>query len=155
MNKILVCLMLIISVMYFPADNLLANNNYKTFKGKSSDSALIIKLENDWAKALIARDKKTVNQLLADDFIYTENEKMYSRAEVTAAAISETERIETAYNEDMRVHMKGITAIVTGWLYVNGKSGATGFKRKYRFTDIWFNKNGAWQLTAAQDYLLP
>ena len=119
------------------------------------DSALIIKLENDWAKALVNRDKKVFNKLLADDFFYTENEKMYSRAEVIQSVMSETETVEKAYNEDMQVHIKENTAIVTGWLFVNGKSAGTDFKRKYRFTDIWFKKKGSWQLIAAQDYLLP
>ena len=128
---------------------------YKANKEKNSDSAVIIKLENDWAKALIKRDKTVFNKLLADDFFYTENEKMYSRAEVIKAVMSESETVEKAYNEDMQVHIKDKTAIVTGWLFVNGKSEGVDFKRKYRFTDIWYNKNGNWKLIAAQDYLLP
>ena len=126
----------------------------KARKANIGDSALIIKLENDWANALVNRDKKVFNKLLADDFFYTENEKMYTRAEVMEAVMSTSETVEKAYNEDMQVHIKENTAIVTGWLFVNGKSTGTDFKRKYRFTDIWFKKNGSWQLVAAQDYLL-
>ena len=122
---------------------------------KENDSALIIKLENDWAKALIARDKIVFNKLLADDFFYTENEKMYSRAEVIQSVMTESETVKKAYNEDMQVHIKNNTAIITGWLFVNGKSAGVDFRRKYRFTDIWFKKNGNWKLIAAQDYLLP
>jgi hypothetical protein len=55
----------------------------------------------------------------------------------------------------MVVHLKDKTAIVTGWLFVNGKNNSKTFKRKYRFTDVWFNEKGVWQLGAAQDYLLP
>ena len=120
-----------------------------------ADSTIILKLENDWALALVNRDETVFNKLLADDFFYTENEKMYTRSEVIQSAMSISDTIENAYNKDMEVHIKDNTAIVTGWLFVNGKGSGSNFNRKYRFTDIWFNKNGVWQLIAAQDYLLP
>lgn len=124
-------------------------------KTKTGVSALIIKLENDWAKALVNRDEKVFNKLLAADFFYTENEKLYTREEVIASVMSISETIVSAYNEDMEVYIKDKTAIVTGWLYVNGKNKDGNFKRKYRFTDIWYNNRAAWQLIAAHDYLLP
>jgi len=124
-------------------------------KPSISDSSLIIKLENDWAKALVNRDASVFRRLLADDFFYTENDKMYSRADVLDAAMSETDTVESAYNKEMVVHLKGKTGIVTGCLFVNGRSKEGVFKRKYKFTDIWYNENGSWKLIAAQDYLLP
>ena len=124
-------------------------------KTNSNDSTLILQLENDWAKALIKRDEAVFNKLLAADFFYTENEKLYSRAEVIQSVMSVSETIASAYNEDMQVHIKDKTAIVTGWLFVNGKGVEGNFKRKYRFTDVWFNQKDSWQLIAAHDYLLP
>lgn len=124
-------------------------------KMNRSDSTLIIQLENDWAKALINRDETVFNKLLAADFFYTENEKLYSRNEVIQSAMSISDTVSSAYNEDMQVHIKDKTAIVTGWLFVNGKGGNEKFNRKYKFTDIWYKKKGTWQLIAAQDYLLP
>lgn len=124
-------------------------------KARSNDSTVIIQLENDWAKALVVRDETAFNKLLAPDFFYTENEKMYSRAEVIQSVMSVSDTVGSAYNEDMQVHSKGKTAIVTGWLFVNGKNSGGDFKRKYRFTDVWNKISGNWQLIAAQDYLLP
>ena len=121
----------------------------------SRDSALIIQLENNWAKALITHNEPVFNKLLATGFIYTENEKMYSREDVIRSAMSVEDTIRDAYNKDMQVRIKDKTAIVTGWLFVNGKNTGGTFKRKYRFTDVWYNIKGAWQLIAAQDYLLP
>lgn len=150
MKKVLAYLMPVIAILV--SIHLFGQN---TIKAKRSDSILIIKLENDWAKALIKRDKIVFNQLLADDFFYTENEKMYSREEVIKAVMSESETVQNAYNEDMQVHIKDNTAIVTGWLFVNGKSAGADFRRKYRFTDIWLKTNNKWQLVAAHDYLIP
>jgi ketosteroid isomerase-like protein len=104
---------------------------------------------------LINRDEKVFNKLLAGDFIYTENEKMYSRTEVIQSVMSVMDTVNNAYNEDMQVHIKVKTAIVTGWLFVNGKGAEGNFKRKYRFTDVWYNEKANWQLIAAHDYLLP
>lgn len=124
-------------------------------KTTAGDSTSVIQLENDWAKALVNRDETVFNKLLAADFSYTENEKLYSRAEVLRSVMSVSDTVASAYNEDMQVHIKDKTAIVTGWLFVNGKGADGSFKRKYRFTDIWFKEKGNWQLIAAQDYLLP
>ncbi len=147
MKKILLLLAITVSI------SVIAFGQHQ--KTSSSDSTLIIQLENDWAKALINRDETVFNKLLATDFFYTENEKLYSRTEVIRSVMSISDTVVSAYNEDMQVHMKDKTAIVTGWLFVNGKGVEGNFKRKYRFTDIWFNKKGIWQLIAAQDYLLP
>ena len=154
MKITLAYLMLAIQIL-FSINYSFGQNANKIQKEKSCVSTLIIKFENDWAIALITRNKIVFNKLLADDFFYTENGKMYSRTEVIQAVMSESETVEKAYNEDMQVHIKGNTAIVTGWLFVNGKGAGVYFKRKYRFTDIWFKKNGNWKLIAAQDYLLP
>src|SRR4051812_27271675 len=78
----------------------------KQNKSEHTDSALIVKSENSWAIALITRDKKVFNNLLDEDFFYTENEKMYSREEVIQSAMSVTDTVENAYNEDMQVHIK-------------------------------------------------
>ena len=148
-------LITVIAILCFSGKYSFCQNGFKPKREMKNDSTLIIKLENDWAKALINRDEKTFNKLLATDFFYTENDKMYSRAEVIQSSMSVSETIENAHNEDMVVHIKEKTAIVTGWLFVNGRNSNDAFKRKYRFTDVWFKQNGNWQLIAAQDYLLP
>ena len=124
-------------------------------KIQNNDTTVILRLENDWASALIIRDESVFNKLLAADFFYTENEKLYSRAEVIQSVMSVMDTVNSAYNQDMQVHLKDKTAIVTGWLFVNGKGVGGSFNRKYRFTDIWYNEKGKWQLMAAHDYLAP
>lgn len=155
MNKILIPFIISVSILCFTVKYSHGKHYYKSEKENNSDSVLIIKLENDFGIALINRDEKMLNKLISDDFFYTENEKIYTREEVMQAFLAESEKVESAYNEDMQVHFYDNTAIVTGWLYVNGKGTGGDFKRKYRFTDIWFKKNGDWQIIAAQDYLLP
>ena len=66
MKKTLAYLMPAIVILFFYINFSFGQNANKAHK--ENDSALIIKLENDWAKALVARDKIVFNKLLADDF---------------------------------------------------------------------------------------
>lgn len=145
----------LISVLLFSVSKSNSRNSFETVSDNSDDSAMIVKLENDFAAAVVNRDETVINKLIAENFIYTENENMYSRSDVIQSFLSASDVIESAYNEDLQIHLYDNTAIVTGWLYINGKSSGTDFKRKYRFTDIWYKKNGNWQIIAAQDFLLP
>ena len=155
MRKDLNYISLSISIILLTVRLSFGNQSNESEKVSRNDSALIIKLENNFADAVVNRDEAAINELISDDFIYTENEKMYSRSEVIQSFLSPTDIIESAYNEDLQVRIYDKTAIVTGWLYINGKSSGPDFKRKYRFTDIWYFKDRRWQIIAAQDYLLP
>lgn len=154
MRKDLNYISLSISIILLTVRLSFGNQSNESEKVSRNDSALIIKLENNFADAVVKRDEAAINELISDDFIYTENEKMYSRSEVIQSFLSPTDIIESAYNEDLQVRIYDKTAIVTGWLYINGKSSGTDLKKKYRFTDIWYFKDRRWQIIAAQDYLL-
>jgi len=112
-------------------------------------------LEDDWALALIHRDAAVFRRLLADRFIYTEDDRTMSRDEMLHEIVAGSDTVTTAHNEDMRVHHFGATAVVTGWLVVGGRGPSGPFDRRYRFTDTWVYRRGGWQIVAAHDYLVP
>ena len=119
-------------------------------------AAEIIRLENQWATGLVKRDRVLFEKLLAPKFVYTENDKLMSRAEVLHEVAEGADRVTAAHNEQMVVHEYGpTTAVVTGWLIVSfqGKQGA--YTNRYRFTDTWVKGSRGWQIVAAQDYLAP
>lgn len=120
------------------------------------DRAALIRLENGWTTALTKRDRGYFERVLAPDFIYTENDRLMSRAQVISDLMTGGDVVTSAGNDDMVVHMFGTTAVVTGLLHASGKSGNRPFLRRYRFTDTWVRKvDGSWHIVAAQDYLLP
>jgi hypothetical protein len=122
----------------------------------TSQSAEVIRLENQWATGLVKRDRVLFEKLLAPKFVYTENDKLMSRAEVLHEVAEGSDRVTAAHNEGMVVHEFGpTTAVVTGWLVVSfqGKSGK--YTNRYRFTDTWVRGSQGWQIVAAQDYLAP
>jgi hypothetical protein len=124
------------------------------FTVQDADTRALLKLEDDWASALVKRDRVMFERLLAEGFVYTENDELMDRSTVLNALVAGEDTVLAAHNDSMVVHRYGaVTAVVTGWLVVGGR-GATGeFHRRYRFTDTWVKQRGGWQIVAAQDYL--
>ncbi|HEV8495893.1 MAG TPA: nuclear transport factor 2 family protein [Gemmatimonadaceae bacterium] len=116
----------------------------------------LIRLENAWADGLVKRDTALFERLLAQKFVYTENDKLTRRAETLHDLVAGGDTVTAARNEGMEVHQFGaVTAVVTGWLIVEGRSKGAAFTHRYRFTDTWVKRQSRWQIVAAQDYLAP
>jgi ketosteroid isomerase-like protein len=120
------------------------------------DTRALLRLEDDWASALAKRDTVVFKRLLADGFVYTENDQAMDRGAVLDAVSRGPDTVEAAHNEELRVHRFGpVTSVVTGWLVVRGRGPNGPFERRYRFTDTWVKRGGRWQIVAAQDYVAP
>lgn len=113
-----------------------------------------IKLEDQWTTALVRRDTRTFDRLLAPNFVYTENASVMNRDDVIKS-VTGSDRVEWARNEGMRIHDFGDVQVITGMLHLRGKGTQGSFDRRYQFTDTWQRRNGRWQIIAAQDYLIP
>src|SRR5256712_10299609 len=122
---------------------------------QDAEARALLQLEDDWALALIRRDAAVFRRLLADGFIYTEDDRAVSRDDVLIDVVDGLDTVTTAHNEAMRVHRFGATAVVTGWLVVGGHGPNGSFDRRYRFTDTWVSRDARWQIVAAHDYLVP
>jgi hypothetical protein len=121
---------------------------------QDADTRTLLQLEDSWASALVKRDRVVFERLLADGFVYTENDQTMDRAAVLNGVVAGTDTVLAAHNDSMVVHRFGpATAVVTGWLIVGGKSAGGQFLRRYRFTDTWVKRSGRWQIVAAQDYV--
>lgn len=125
-------------------------------QGQDAETRALLKLEDEWASALVQRDTVAFKRLLAEGFVYTENDQVMDRAAVLEFVSRGPDTVEAAHNEELRVHRYGsVTAVVTGWLVVRGRGASGPFNRRYRFTDTWVKRNGQWQIVAAQDYVAP
>ncbi len=122
---------------------------------KALSSLTPLQLEDQWTTALVNRDARTFDQLLAPNFVYTENNAVMSRGDVIKS-VSGPDKVTWARNEGMKLHDFGDVQAITGILHLKG-SGNKGaaFNRRYRFTDTWQKRGGRWQIIAAQDYLIP
>ena len=113
-----------------------------------------IKLEDQWTSALVRRDARTFDQLLAPNFVYTEDASVMNRNQVIRS-VTGPDRVEWARNEGMKLHDFGDVHVITGVLHLRGRGKQGAFERRYQFTDTWQRRNGRWQIIAAQDYLIP
>ena len=113
-----------------------------------------IELEDQWTTALVRRDARTFDRLLAPGFVYTEDASVMNRNDVIKS-VSGPDRVEWARNEGMKVHDFGDVQVITGILHLKGKGKQGSFDKRYQFTDTWQRRNGRWQIIAAQDYLIP
>lgn len=131
-----------------------ASRNAQAPSAASSRELSPLQLEDQWTTALVKRDTRTFDRLLAPNFVYTENASVMNRQDVIKS-VSGPDKVEWARNEGMKVHDFGDVQVITGVLHLKGKGKQGTFDRRYQFTDTWQRRNGRWQIIAAQDYLIP
>src|SRR5258705_12599577 len=103
---------------------------------QDDETRALLRLEDEWASALVKRDSVVFNRLLAPGFVYTENDQMMDRAAVLHSVVAGPDTVTTAHNEEMLVHRYGSgTAVVTGWLVVRGRNTSGAFERRDPFPD--------------------
>ena len=116
----------------------------------------IAALEEAWIQAVIKRDAAAFNRLLAPGFVYTEDDRVYSKTQLIKEVTTGSDTVTSGRNEDLVIRVHGNTAIATGWLVLIGRGTGGAFERRYRYTDTWQRRNdGSWRVIAAQDYLKP
>jgi len=110
--------------------------------------ATILRLEDDWRLAQHRNDTTALLSLLAADvtFIGTSG-SLRDRADYLASrATSAMPRATTYEYSELRVRVLGSVAIVTGRAATTGE----GVAFQARFTDVWAQREGRWQLVAIQ-----
>jgi ketosteroid isomerase-like protein len=118
-------------------------------------SATILRLEAKWNAAYDRGDIATMNSLLADDFIITvEDGGTFSKSGYIAHYGDTTVHVETSEMSDLKVRMHGKTAVVTGGYHEKGTSKGKPYEYRDRFTDVWMNINGTWEVIAPH-YSIP
>ena len=119
------------------------------------DERALLGLEDQWAAAVVKRDRAFFDRTLSKGFVYTEDDRLITREAMVKDLLTGSDTITAARNEGMRVHGYGESAVVTGWLIMRGRGPTGPFDRRYRFTDTWVRLDNRWQIVAAQDYLVP
>ena len=117
---------------------------------QNTGSAIILGLEAKWNAAYDRGDIATMNTLLADEFIITvEDGSTFSKSGYIAHYGDSTVRVEISEMSDLQVRMHGNTAVVTGAYHEKGTEKGKPYEYRDRFTDVWMNINGRWQVIAS------
>src|SRR6266849_2045873 len=118
-------------------------------------SAKVLAAEDKWNTAYKRGDIATMESLLADDFIITlEDGSTFSKSGYIAHNGDLTIHIETTEMSGVSVRVHGNTAVVTGAYHEKGISKGKPYEYRDRFTDVWMNLTGKWQVIVSH-YSIP
>ena len=139
---LLACLVVCLSVPLLPQQT-------------SPEAAKILALEQQWTDAYRQRNIKLLTSMLAEDFIITvEDGSLYGKVGYMSHTADTGTQVDLAEESDLRVHMHGNVAVVTGAYHEMGSSKGKRYEYRDRLTDVWIKNNGQWQLIASQ-YSVP
>jgi ketosteroid isomerase-like protein len=122
---------------------------------KSDAGSKVLVLEAKWNDAYKRGDIAAMNSLLADEFIITvEDGHTFSKAGYIAQLGGGTTLVELSEMSDLKVRVHGNAAVVTGAYHEKGTIKGKPYEFHDRFTDVWMNVDGRWQVIASH-YSIP
>ena len=116
-----------------------------------SAQEILIELERSWNAAFYKQDLKTIESLLADEFIATyEDGSRGDRARELALARDFNQQVESAVQDDFIVKVYRDTAVVWFTLRLAGVRQGQRTEITLSYTDVWVIRDGRWQCVSTQ-----
>ena len=116
----------------------------------------VIDLDRKRMQAMATKDVATLESLIADDLIYTHSS---ARLDTKQSLIGNMESGSTVYTavepSDVKAQDLGDTVVLTGSCRISVMSQGRPNSFSVRFTDVYANKGGQWQMVAWQSTRLP
>jgi hypothetical protein len=121
----------------------------------ATDTARILALENAWNDAEMHRDIASLDLLIADTFVYTDEDGAFlNRSEWLNEIRTQSDQYEQLANNGVAVVIYENAAVVTGEYKERVKIKGKLILRSGRFTDTWVRRNGEWKCVASQATLI-
>jgi ketosteroid isomerase-like protein len=109
----------------------------------------LIKLENAWNDAVVKHDWAFLNQILADEWIWTSPDgSVWTKTQSLASLKSGEDVFTEAVADDIKVRVYGDVAVTTGHNTVKETTKGIDVSGQYRWTDVWVKRAGSWQCVA-------
>jgi ketosteroid isomerase-like protein len=111
----------------------------------------IIDLDRQRMTAMAKKDVAALTRILSDDLIYTHSS---ARLDTKKSLIGAMESGSTVYTSvepsDVVAQDLGDTVVLTGVAAISVNSGGNPNSFRVRFTDVYANKGGQWQMVTWQ-----
>ena len=111
----------------------------------------IIDLDRQRMTAMAKKDVATLTKILSDDLIYTHSS---ARMDTKKSLIGAMESGATVYTSvepsDVVAQDLGDAVVLTGIAAISVNSGSNPNSFRVRFTDVYANKGGQWQMVTWQ-----
>jgi hypothetical protein len=124
---------------------------------KSTVEATLKDIEDKWEASFMSHDPSVAQAYLGDDYRGVSSKgKVLNKSSLLAEIKKDTDTYTSARNGNMDVRVYGGQfAVVMGTSTEAGKGkDGKAFKRSFRWTDAWVDRNGKWQCVASQSMLL-
>lgn len=122
----------------------------------SDNGQKIIELDKKRMDAMCQKDIATLNALLSDDLVYTHSS---ARLDTKQSLIGGMESGKTVYTSvepsDVKAQDLGDAVVLTGAARISVVSNGRPINFGVRFTDVYVNQGGQWQMAAWQSTRLP
>ncbi len=122
----------------------------------AGNGQMIIELDKKRMTAMAQKDLATLNELLSDDLVYTHSS---ARLDTKQSLIGAMDSGSTVYTSvvpsDVKAQDLGDTVVLTGSCRIGVNSGGRPNSFGVRFTDVYANKGGRWQMVTWQSTRLP
>jgi hypothetical protein len=116
----------------------------------------VIDLDQKRMTAMAQKDTATLKTLLSDDLIYTHSS---ARLDTKQSLIGNMESGSTVYTavepSDVKAQDLGDAVVLTGSCRISVMSQGRPNSFSVRFTDVYANKGGQWQMVTWQSTRLP
>jgi ketosteroid isomerase-like protein len=120
-----------------------------------ADQSKIRALENVWNLAIVHKDVRALDQLLADNFAGTDfDSTVMNKAQFIASISDKNYHPQQMMNEAIDVHLHANSAVVTGIYREKGSNKGKAYDFRARFTDTWVFENGEWRCAASHSTIL-
>ena len=111
----------------------------------------LLKLEKEFARAIVKNDAEAIEQFLADDWVIIDPDGgVIDKSRFLGVIKSGTLTHEMMESDDVWVRIYGDTALVSGLTRTKGKFMGQEFSTQERATDVFVMQNGRWQCVFSQ-----
>jgi len=119
------------------------------------DRAQLLALERAWDTAVVKRDVKSLDRILADDFMLIWiNGQISGKREMLANVAARKADIDPFETEDVNVRIYGDAAILTGRFTQTARLGERHETNQFRYTDVYHRTRRGWQVVSAHASLI-
>ena len=111
----------------------------------------LLKLEKEFARAIVKNDAEAIRQFLADDWVIIDADGgIIEKARFLGVVESGALTHEMMESDDVEVRIYGDSAVVSGLTRTKGKFMGQDFSTQERATDVFVMQNGRWQCVVSQ-----
>lgn len=126
-------------------------------RSAGADEAALLELQQVLARAWLAGDRHTIEQIIGPEWTSTGPDGSASNRAKVLDEVFETHvhKILRLEIDEVRARVFGDAAVVTGRTHGVGEFGGAPYDVTIRFTDTFVRRGGRWQAAASHASLVP